>query len=50
LYDLTSDRSETRNLAGDRPEKVRELAAIWTKQFEEYSALAARDLPPDVKP
>jgi arylsulfatase len=50
LYDLTSDRSETRNLAGERPEKVRELAAIWTKQCEEYAALAAKDLPPDVKP
>jgi arylsulfatase len=50
LYDLRSDRSETRNLAPDRPEKVRELAALWTKQFEEYSALAARDVPPEAKP
>jgi arylsulfatase len=49
LYDLTSDRSETRNLAKDRPEKVRELAALWAKQFEEYAALAAKDLPPDAK-
>jgi arylsulfatase len=49
LYDLTSDRSETRNLARDRPEKVRELAALWTKQFEDYAALAARDLPPEPK-
>ncbi|MBN9121577.1 MAG: arylsulfatase [Planctomycetes bacterium] len=49
LYDLSSDRSETKNLAADRPEKVRELAAIWTKQFEEYSALALRDAPPEQK-
>jgi arylsulfatase len=45
LYDFASDRSETRNLAGEHPDKVRELAAIWTRQFEEYRALAARDLP-----
>ncbi len=45
LYDLTSDRSETKNLAKDRPDKVRELAALWTKQFEEYAALAKKDLP-----
>jgi arylsulfatase len=45
LYDLSSDRSETEDLAGSRPEKVRELAAIWRKQFEEYCALAAKDLP-----
>lgn len=49
LYDMSSDRSETNNVASDRPEKVRELAAIWTKQFQEYSALAAKDLPPDAK-
>jgi arylsulfatase len=49
LYDLTSDRSESRDLAQDRPEKVRELASAWVKQFEDYCALAAKDLPPDVK-
>jgi arylsulfatase len=43
LYDLSSDRSETKNLAADRPEKVRELAAIWDKQFADYSALASKD-------
>jgi arylsulfatase A-like enzyme len=49
LYDLSSDRSETRNLASDKPEKVRELAAVWTKQFEGYTALAVKDAPPDQK-
>jgi len=49
LYDMTADRSESKNLAADKPEKVRELAEIWTKQFEEYVALAAKDLPPDTK-
>jgi arylsulfatase len=46
LYDLSSDLSETRNRAADRPDEVRQLAAIWTKQFESYAALAAKDAPP----
>ncbi len=46
LYDLSSDRSEGKDLAKARPEKVRELAALWTKQFDQYCALATRDLPP----
>jgi arylsulfatase len=46
LYDLSADRSETRDLAKQHPDKVRELAAIWAKQTEEYTALAARDTPP----
>jgi arylsulfatase len=50
VYDLSSDRSESKDLAPDKPEKVRELAAIWTREFEQYSALAAKDLPPDSKP
>jgi len=29
LYDLATDPSERRNLAVERPEKVRELAALW---------------------
>jgi arylsulfatase len=49
LYDLSSDRSETKNLAADKPEKVRELATIWTKQFDDYTALALKDAPPDQK-
>ncbi len=43
LYDLSTDRSEGKNLAAEKPEKVRELAAAWAKQFEEYAALAAKD-------
>jgi arylsulfatase len=50
LYDLRSDRCETRDLAKERPEKVRELAAIWEKEFEAHSALAAKDAPPEAKP
>ena len=29
LYDLEADRTETRNLAGTQPNKVKELAALW---------------------
>jgi arylsulfatase len=29
LYDLANDRTETRNLAAEHPEKVAELAAAW---------------------
>jgi arylsulfatase len=49
LYDLSSDRSETKDLAAAMPEKVKELAALWAKQFEEYKALALKDAPPDQK-
>jgi arylsulfatase len=49
LYDLGPDRSETKNVAKEKPEKVRELAAMWSKQFKEYSALAVRDLSPGPK-
>ncbi|MBA4191886.1 MAG: arylsulfatase [Planctomycetaceae bacterium] len=49
LYDLSADRSETKDLAKEKPEKLRELVADWTKQFEEYSALAKKDAPPEVK-
>jgi arylsulfatase len=49
LYDLHVDRSETKDLAKEKPEKVRELAAIWTKQFEDYAALAVKDLPAEAK-
>jgi arylsulfatase A-like enzyme len=49
LYDLGKDRSETRNLATDKPEKVRELAMIWERQSNEYAALASKDLPVDQK-
>jgi arylsulfatase len=49
LYDLTSDRSEMKNLAAEHPVRVREMSAIWTQQFEEFSALAAKDLPLEKK-
>jgi arylsulfatase len=40
LYDLKNDRAEQNNLAAKMPEKVKELADLWQKQTDEYSALA----------
>ncbi len=40
LYDLGTDRAEQNNLAAKMPEKVKELAELWQKQTDEYSALA----------
>jgi len=44
LYDLSVDRSETKNLAKMNSEKVGELAAIWQKQSDSNAALAKKDL------
>jgi arylsulfatase A-like enzyme len=43
LYDLSKDRAETKNLAADQPEKVRELSAQWEQMTKEHAALAVRD-------
>ena len=46
LYDLKSDRTESRNVAAQHPETVHELSAIWQKQSDEYAAEAKKDLAP----
>ncbi len=40
LYDLAVDRTETRNLAGQQPGRVRELAARWQQMHDEFAACA----------
>jgi arylsulfatase A-like enzyme len=42
LYDLRTDRAESHNLAQERPEKVKELEAMWKRQLEALSRLAAK--------
>jgi arylsulfatase len=42
LYDLKTDRAEAIDLAAARPEKVQELARIWTYHFEEFCDLAKK--------
>jgi arylsulfatase len=36
LYDLKSDRAETRNLAAAQPDRVRDMAACWQKLQDEF--------------
>ena len=50
LYNMSTDRSETKNLAETMPEKLREMAAEWTRQTEEYNALAAKGARPLTAP
>lgn len=40
LYDLSRDRTETRDLAAAEPERVHELAARWTAIWDEVGARA----------
>ena len=46
LYDLRTDRAESNDLATKQPDRVKEMAAIWTKHTDEFRALALKDLPP----
>jgi arylsulfatase len=52
LYDLTKERSEAKNLAAEKPEKVRELSAQWERETAEYKLWAEKDAPqePPAKP
>jgi arylsulfatase len=45
LYRISTDPCETRNLATDQPDKVRELDGVFRKLSEEFATLAAQDLP-----
>jgi arylsulfatase len=47
LYDMRSDRSETKNVAAEHPDKVKELDQAWTRHAEEFRALAMKDRPSD---
>ena len=40
LYDLTTDRCESNNLAEAEPIRVREMAEVWKRKFDEYCKLA----------
>jgi arylsulfatase len=41
LYDLAADRTETSNLAASQPDKVSELAGVWTALDAEYTKQGA---------
>jgi arylsulfatase len=43
LYDLAKDRAETKDLAGEMPEKVKELAARWEALTAAHGEVARRE-------
>jgi arylsulfatase len=45
LFDMRLDRSETKNLAGQYPDTVKELEQAWQEKLNEFEELAGRDLP-----
>ena len=45
LYDLRTDRAESKNLAAKQPERVKRLEQEWTKHADEFRALANQDAP-----
>jgi arylsulfatase len=45
LYDLRSDRAESKNLASAEPAKAAELEALWNRQVDEMTQLAAKTPP-----
>ena len=47
LYDLATDRAESKNLASAEPNRVREMAQVWTQQIDDFRKLASQDLPPE---
>jgi arylsulfatase A-like enzyme len=49
LYDLAVDRQESRDLAVPRADKLKELVTEWKRHVDEFTELASRDLPADVR-
>lgn len=43
LYDLSTDRAETKNLASAEPAKVRELEAEWNRRTQEFTELVLQE-------
>ena len=39
LYDMVADRTETTDLAGEHPDRVRQMAAAWTAWAERTGAI-----------
>jgi arylsulfatase len=44
LYNLASDRNETKSLAQQHPQRVRDLEQTWLRQMDSFRELATRDL------
>jgi arylsulfatase len=46
LFNLAADRAETNNLAEKMPDKVRELAELWSQKENEFFQVARQDAAP----
>jgi arylsulfatase A-like enzyme len=44
LYDLKTDRAEQNDLSSTMPEKAKELAELWQKQADDFTALVTKTL------
>ena len=49
LYDLSTDRAESHNMAQELPAKVKKLEAAWNRQLESISHLAAKSAPQSIR-
>ncbi|NNJ26376.1 Arylsulfatase [Planctomycetes bacterium LzC2] len=49
LYHLAADRQEAHDLAVPRADKLEELVTEWSRYVDEFTELASRDLPADVR-
>lgn len=45
LYDLKTDRAESKNLVNEQPEKAQELESLWNQKTEAMTRLAAQTAP-----
>ena len=49
LYNIANDRDESTDLALPEGKRLNELVAEWDRQLAEFTELASRDLPPNVR-
>jgi len=50
LFDLSTDRAETNNLAAKMAEKVQQMSEMWAQKNDEFAKLAKQDASPDGEP
>jgi arylsulfatase A-like enzyme len=49
LYNIANDRDESTDLAIPQGNRLNELVAEWDRQLAEFTELASRDLPPNIR-
>ena len=50
LYNLANDRAESKNLASEQPDRVREMERLWDQEFQSQLRWAKTDLPENKTP